>query len=105
MKVVGKTEPVVTYELLATEKEASDDLKELVETFKAGRALYEKMQWDEALEKFNDCLELEPHHPDRAGGCKTTPSHIYIARIQDYKENPPVAEGETWDGVHIATEK
>ena len=51
------------------------------------------------------CLDFEPHHPDRDPGSKTTPSHVYIQRCEQYKITPPVAEGEVWDGVFTATEK
>ena len=63
------------------------------------------MEWDKAIELFTQCLDFEPHHPDRDPGSKTTPSHVYIKRCTAYKENPPVAPGEVWDGVFTATEK
>lgn len=80
-------------------------LLQLVEIWKRARKCYLNMEWDKAIELFTQCLELEPHHPDRDPGSKTTPSHVYIKRCEAYKLHPPVAEGETWDGVFTATEK
>ena len=82
-----------------------ESLKELVGIWEKARACYLNMQWDDAIELFKQCLELEPHHPDRDPGSKTTPSHVYIKRCEAYKITPPVAEGEVWDGVFTATEK
>lgn len=106
IRVIGKSQPVKTFELLnktGCENEAS--LTELVGIWEKARACYLNMQWDDAIELFKQCLEIEPHHPDRDPGSKTTPSHIYIKRCEAYKITPPVAEGEIWDGVFTATEK
>lgn len=106
IRVVGKSLPVKTFELL--EKAGCDNedkLKLLVTTWEKARELYLTMKWDEAIQYFTLCLDLEPHHPDRDPGSKTTPSHVYIKRCEAYKLNPPVAPGEEWDGVFTATEK
>ena len=106
IRVIGKSQPVKTFELLektGCENEAT--LKELVGIWEKARACYLNMQWDDAIELFKQCLEIEPHHPDRDPGSKTTPSHVYIKRCEAYKITPPVAEGEVWDGVFTATEK
>ncbi|PWJ62172.1 adenylate cyclase [Fibrobacter sp. UWB15] len=83
----------------------NQNLIKLVELWERARACYLNMQWDDAIELFKQCLDLEPHHPDRDPGSKTTPSHVYIQRCEAYKITPPVAEGEVWDGVFTATEK
>ncbi|MBR5413167.1 MAG: CHASE2 domain-containing protein [Fibrobacter sp.] len=106
IRVIGKSQPVKTFELLAKSGcENEKTLKELVGIWEKARACYLNMQWDDAIALFKQCLELEPHHPDRDPGSKTTPSHVYIARCETYKITPPVAEGEVWDGVYTATEK
>ena len=105
VKVMGKSEPVITYELLSTKGKATEEAALLVEKFNAAREAFVAQKWDDAEALYRECLELEPHHPDREPGCKTTPSHIFIERCQMYRENPPVAEGETWDGVYTATSK
>jgi adenylate cyclase len=106
IRVIGKSQPVKTFELLAKpgcENEAQ--LYKLVEIWEQARTAYLAMDWDRAKELFTECLDYEPHHPDRDPGSKTTPSHVYIKRCEAYKVNPPVAQGETWDGVFTATEK
>ena len=106
IRVIGKSQPVKTFELLAKSGcENEKKLKELVDIWEKARACYLNMQWDDAIALFKQCLELEPHHPDRDPGSKTTPSHVYIKRCETYKITPPVAEGEVWDGVYTATEK
>jgi adenylate cyclase len=106
IRVIGKSQPVKTFELLektGCENEAT--LTELVGIWEKARSCYLNMEWDNAKALFEQCLEIEPHHPDRDPGSKTTPSHIYIKRCEAYKINPPVAPGEEWDGVFTATEK
>lgn len=106
IRVVGKSQPVRTFELLErTGCENEANLLKLVEIWEQARAAYLAMEWDKAIELFTQCLDYEPHHPDRDPGSKTTPSHVYIKRCESYKVNPPVAAGETWDGVFTATEK
>ena len=106
IRVIGKSQPVKTYEILEkADCKYQESLKELVGIWEKARACYLNMQWDDAIELFKQCLELEPHHPDRDPGSKTTPSHVYIKRCEAYKITPPVAEGEVWDGVFTATEK
>ena len=74
VKVMGKTEPVVTYELLSTDRKGTPELRELVEKFNEARALFVAMKWDEAEAKYKECLALEPNHPDREKGC--LPPHL-----------------------------
>lgn len=106
VKVVGKSIPVLTYELVHEDRDkAPKELVKLCEIFTEGKKLYEEQKWDEAIELFEKCLPLEIHHPERAPGCKTTPSHVFIARSEEYKKNPPVPLGEKWDGVYTATSK
>ncbi len=106
IRVVGKSLPVKTYELLHKDKtRAPMELRKLVDKFALAIEAYKAMEWDNAIALFEECLPLEPHHPDWAPGCKTCPSLVFIARCKEYKENPPVAEGETWDGVYTATSK
>jgi adenylate cyclase len=58
------------------------------------------MEWDEAIAKFNESMKIE-----RICVGKTTPSEVYIQRCRTFKENPPVAPGEKWDGVFRLTKK
>ena len=106
IRVVGKDKPVKTFELLAY---ASDDnamvLKKLVSIWEQARTAYLAMEWDKAIGFFTQCLDFEPHLPERDPGSKTCPSLVYIKRCTAYKENPPAKAGEKWDGIFTATEK
>jgi len=98
--VVGKSEPVKVYEVCAMKGGLSDQEKELFKVFDEGMQHYLKMEWDEAVAKFNEALKIE-----RVPDGKTTPSEVYIQRCKTFKENPPVAAGEKWDGVFRLTKK
>ena len=106
IRVVGKSLPVKTFELLAkSDTENRETLNKLVEIWETAREAYLEMDWDKAQDLFTQCLEYEPHLPERDPGSKTCPSLVYIQRCIAYRENPPVAPGETWDGVFTATSK
>ena len=106
IRVVGKDEPVETFELLAyANDQKADSLHKLCELWAQARSAYLNMQWDKAIELFTKCLEFEPHLPERDPGSKTCPSQVYIKRCKAYKQNPPAHAGEKWDGIFTATEK
>ncbi len=107
VRVVGKSEPVHTYELLCKNDNSAkaEQMKEFVKLWETGIQAYLSMQFDEAISIFEKTLALEPHLPERDPGAKTTPSEVYIKRCEAYKINPPVKENETWDGVFTATSK
>jgi adenylate cyclase len=106
IRVVGKDEPVETFELLAYANDKnSSKLKKLCKLWEQARAAYLDMQWDKAIELFTQCLAYEPHLPERDPGSKTCPSQVYIKRCEAYKQNPPAHAGEKWDGIFTATEK
>ncbi len=106
IRVVGKDEPVETFELLAYANDKdSSKLKKLCKLWEQARAAYLDMQWNKATELFTQCLAYEPHLPERDPGSKTCPSQVYIKRCKAYKQNPPAHAGEKWDGIFTATEK
>ncbi len=98
--VVGKSEPVKVYELISLKGEMTDQEQRLVTVFNEGIAEYLRMNWDAAIAKFEESKPIE-RFPD----AKTSPSEVFIERCQLYKENPPVAAGEQWDGVFRLTSK
>jgi len=98
--VVGKSEPVKVYEVCAMKGELTDHEKELFDVFNKGMQHYLNMEWDEAIAKFKEALKIE-----RIPDGKITPSEVYIERCETFKENPPVAPGEKWDGVFRLTKK
>ncbi len=89
IRVVGKKEPVHTYELLADKGQLSSDRMLQINRFHSGLGLYRQRKWSEALEMF-DALETEPV------------TAIYCQRCRDYQASPPP---EDWDGVWELTRK
>ena len=102
IRVVGKTEPVTTYDLLGIKGQTSDVLLKLQETFHRGLALYKDMKWDEAMAVFKESLELEHQRFPELKGKKTNPSLVYLERCEEMKANPPAAD---WDRVYTLTSK
>jgi adenylate cyclase len=98
--VVGRSEPVRVYELMALKGELDEEESELVRVFDAGMQHYLSMEWDAALEKFSEAYSLERYPFE-----KTTPSEVFIQRCRAFKAEPPVQAGEEWDGVYRMTEK
>jgi adenylate cyclase len=105
VKVVGKSEPVESFEILEELNVADDSLKTLVELWQQAQEAYFATDWDLAETLFKKCLDLEPFRPDKELGCRTTPSNVFLDRISNYKTNPPVEPGLEWDGVYTAREK
>jgi adenylate cyclase len=93
IRVMGKSEPVKVYELLARKGELSDVDRRMTATFEAGLELYQTQQWDAAIAKFKETMEIKPGDP---------PSEKYIERCEDFKKTPPPAG---WDGVYAMTSK
>ncbi|MFZ9001652.1 MAG: CHASE2 domain-containing protein [Bacteriovoracaceae bacterium] len=102
VKVVGKSEPVTTYELMGFLNEAESNLKDLKDHFEKGLELYKNEKWDEAISEFKKSLECEWKRFPELKGVKTNPSEVYIKRCEIYKETPPPSD---WGGVFTLTSK
>ncbi|MBF0361711.1 MAG: adenylate/guanylate cyclase domain-containing protein [Oligoflexia bacterium] len=101
MRVVGKSEPVTTYDLLGEKGKTNPDLITLKDLFHQGIKLYKEQKWDEAILTFEKSLEYEyKRYPDLKH--KPNPSKVYIERCNLFKENPP---GTNWDGVFTLAHK
>jgi adenylate cyclase len=98
IRVKGKLQPVVIYELVGRVAELEKDpgyveLLWRLEEFAAARALYGQRKWDEAQRKFEEILKRCP---------EDGPSRMYWKRCQEYLfDEPPVG----WDGVFTMTHK
>ena len=98
IRVKGKLQPVVIYELVGRVSELEKDpgyveLLWRLEEFAAARALYGQRKWDEAQRKFEGILKRCP---------EDGPSRMYWKRCQEYLfDEPPVG----WDGVFTMTHK
>ena len=102
VRVVGKSVPVTTYDLLGLASTAPEFLHTLASEFGRGIQLYKDQKFDEAIAVFKKTLELEWQRFPALKGVKTNPSEIYIARCEQYKDVPPPPD---WDGVYTLTSK
>lgn len=92
--VKGKTEPVRVYELIGLVNDnLPENMKRFIEIYNAGLELYRAMEWDKAIEKFTQALEVNPNDYT----CK-----LYIQRCLHFKETPPPPN---WTGVFILQTK
>lgn len=98
IRVKGKLQPVILYELIGREGEtsiygAAEELRTRVDLFVQGRELYRKRQWEPAQKTFQSILDKWPDDG---------PSRTYWKRCQEYLfEEPPSG----WDGVFTMTHK
>jgi len=83
VRVMGKTEAVRVYELLARKGELPFELAEMRRHFEAGLALYRAQRWDEAQAGFERCGD------DR-------PAKVFLERIRHLRAAPPPAG---WDAA------
>lgn len=71
----------------------TDQKKQVLELFAAGRKQYKLMQFAQARDFFRKALDIDP---------SDSPSKVYVERCAYYLENPPP---EDWDGVFTMTTK
>lgn len=88
MRVKGKHEPVVVYELLARKGALPSHKQLVVGTYLEGLRAYKNRDFKLAVTKFEAALQLDP---------KDGPTRVYLARAQEFLANPPAAD---WDGVY-----
>ncbi len=94
LRVKGKDEPVEVFELLAEdEKELPESKLEVLKLFTEGLQLFRDMEFQQALQKFEQALEIDPNDG---------PSLTYKGRCEHFIINPPP---EDWDRVFVLTEK
>jgi class 3 adenylate cyclase len=93
IRVVGVNEPVRIYEVMETQANVTDALREQVKLFHNAQEIFEQRDWAEAEKAFNSVLELSPGDG---------PSLLYLDRCRHYLQNPPAHD---WDGVFDMNEK
>lgn len=93
LRVVGKTEPVKVYELMARKGQLPPQKQQAVAIYNEGLAAYKKQDWDTGMAKFSAVLKLDPDDG---------PSKAYFARCEEFKQEPP---GADWDGVYTLSSK
>jgi len=100
IQVVGKNEPVRIYELVAMKGGLTESEEILFDLFNKAREEYVAQNWDKAIEIYTEANKYE-----RYDDTKHTPCEVFIKRAEEHKINPPVPEGEVWDGVYRMTKK
>jgi len=91
--VVGKTEPVRIYEILAVAGGLTPAQTALCEAFAAGLAAYRGRDWDGAEAAFARCLAAVPDDG---------PAAVFRERVAILRREPPPAD---WDGAWRMTTK
>jgi adenylate cyclase len=92
IRVKGKTQPVVIYQLLAPISER-DAYASLLVQFNAALDVYRSRDWREAAGKFGELLAI---YPDDG------PTQVLLQRCIEFLEEPPDAD---WDGVYVMKSK
>ena len=87
IRVVGKSEPIKVYELVAEKREIDERKVRLLERFEAGIHAYRGRQWGTAISCFEQVLHLAP---------EDSPAKVYIKRCQQYEQAAPAQD---WEGV------
>ncbi|NLG19422.1 MAG: adenylate/guanylate cyclase domain-containing protein [Fibrobacter sp.] len=98
--VVGKSEPVVVYELVGQKGKISSRVQELLGIYDQGLQLYYSREWDRAIGVLEEANLLEPYKDVAPKGI--TPSKKIIEYCKVYKADPP---DDSWDGISRLTSK
>src|SRR5262249_33704341 len=93
IRVKGKNEPVVIYELVCDSAGLTPETEILLDDFAGARKLYEARRWTEAQEAFQSILNRWP---------EDGPARAYWKRCQEYLFDEPSLN---WDGVFTMTHK
>ena len=88
MRVKGKKEPVVVFELLARKGYLSAEQRRVIETYSEGLEAYKHRDFKTAAAQFEAVLALDP---------RDGPARVYLERAKEYLVAPPPAD---WDGVY-----
>jgi adenylate cyclase len=93
IRVKGKHEPVVVYELLGRKGDLTPQKQQVVKAFEVGLAAYKQCDFVTAKRCFEEALHLDPGDG---------PSQEYVRRVEEYRESPPPPD---WDGVYVLKSK
>jgi adenylate cyclase len=88
MRVKGKKEPVVVFELLARKGRLSAEQHRVLKAYSEGLEAYKRRDFKTAAAQFEAALALDPGDG---------PSRVYLGRAKEYLVAPPPAD---WDGVY-----
>jgi adenylate cyclase len=93
IRVKGKNQPVVIYELVCEATMMTPEIEEQLDCFRQGRRLYKERRWMEAQSAFQSMIDRWP---------EDGPARAYWKRCQEYLFDEPPAN---WDGVFTMTHK
>ncbi len=93
VRVVGKSNPIKVYELVAEKGYIDKKKARQLEHFNAGVRAYRARQWENAISCFMQVLHLTP---------EDKPTKMYVQRCQEYQQ---IAPAQDWDGVYNFTTK
>jgi len=93
IRVIGKTEPIVIYELLGMKGSLPQKMYDVIEIYNNGLEMFNEHQWKKAMKFFNDALEIFPDDG---------PSKTYVERCDEFMRKPP---SKNWDGVYSMKSK
>ena len=92
--VMGKSEPVRIYELIALADEVQTDAtKKFLESYHDGLEAYKKRAWKSAIDQFQQALSIRRDD---------IVSNLYIQRATMFMDSPPP---DDWNGVFVMTKK
>lgn len=93
IRVIGKTEPIVIYELFGMKGSLPQKVYDVIELYNKGLEMFSEHQWKKAHKFFNEALAILPDDG---------PSKTYVGRCEDYIKKPP---SKNWDGVYSLKSK
>jgi adenylate cyclase len=93
IRVKGKNEPVVIYELICDVTSLTPEIEMQLDCFENARTLYQGRRWSEAQSAFQSIIDRWP---------EDGPARAYWKRCQEYLFDEPPAN---WDGVFTMTHK
>ena len=93
LRVKGKKEPVVVFELLGRNGQVAEAKRRVVDRYLQGMAAYKQRDFETACARFTEALAFDP---------SDGPSRVYVERSTTYRQTPPPAD---WDGVYEMTSK
>jgi adenylate cyclase len=85
--LVGKTKPIVVFELLCRTEELNEQKRKTCKVFSEALEAFRRQSWEEATGKFNECIKNRG---------EDGPSQFYIRLCEQYRIHPP---GDSWDGA------
>jgi len=91
--LVGKSTPIVVYELMCRMEESNEQQRSLCGMFAEALSAYRRQSWEETIKILNEFMKIY-----REDG----PSIFYLKLSEEYRENPP---GEMWNGLVCLNKK